>query len=222
MVFHDILLSPKISYGATGGVLFSTDVISTASGFEQRNINWSEPGGAWNIGQELKTQSELDGLIDFFYARQGMAFSFRFLDWTDFTITNQNLSGTLSALGTIQIIKDYTSASQTTTRTITKPVDTADANHTLSLTGSGNPSYTTIVVKYDGVTKTEGVGNDYTVNYSTGVITDLENIGATVVNVSCSFHAHVRFDSDKQDIIIDANDILSWTGIPITLLKQAT
>ncbi len=221
MVFHDILLSPKISYGATGGVLFSTDVIPTASGFEQRNINWSEPGGAWNIGQELKTQSELDGLIDFFYARQGMAFSFRFLDWTDFTITNQNI-GSLDgdASDTLQIVKDYTSAGQTTTRTITKPVDTTDANHTLSLTGSGDPSYTTMEIKFDAVTQTEGA--DYSIDYDTGLMTDIIGVVVTDVTVSCSFHAHVRFDSDKQNITIDANDILSWTGIPITLLKQAT
>lgn len=220
MVFHDILLSPKYSYGATGGVLFSTDIISTASGFEQRNINWSEPGGAWDIGQELKTQSELDGLIDFFYARQGMAFSFRFLDWTDFTVTNQTLASFPGPINSkVQIVKDYTSASQTTTRTITKPVDVTDANHTLSLTGSGNPSYTTMEIKIGGVTKTEGV--EYQIDYDTGEVEDLVGVSATV-SVSCSFHAHVRFDSDKQNITIDANDILSWTGIPITLLKQAT
>ncbi len=221
MVFHDILLSPKYSYGATGGVLFSTDIISTASGYEQRNINWSEPGGQWDIGQELKTQSELDGLINFFYARQGMAFSFRFLDWTDFTITNQNI-GSLDgdASDTLQIIKDYTSAGQTTTRTITKPVDTTDAKHTLSLTGSGNPTYITMEIKFDSVTQTEGV--DYSIDYDTGLMTDILGVIVTAVSVSCSFHVHARFDNDKQNITIDANDILSWTGIPINLLKQAT
>lgn len=217
MSFQDILFSPAISYGAVGGVEFSTTVVRSTSGYEQRNINWEMSGGQWDVAQTLKFQSELDDLIAFFRARRGKAYSFRFLDWTDYDIAAENCGSFDGTPGTtVQIQKTYTDdGGYTQIRTITKPVDVTDSDHTLDL---ADPSYTTMTVTIGGAPAVEGV--DYSVDYSTGLISDLVGVVGAVV-VSCSFHAHARFDTDQMQITIEAYDLNTWGQIPIIELKQA-
>lgn len=217
MSFQDILFNPEISYGAVGGAEFSTKVIIADSGYEQRNINWEKSGGAWDVAQALKYQSELDELIAFFRARRGKAYSFRFLDWTDYTINNENLGSFDGSLGTtLQLQKTYTdSGGFTQVRTITKPVDVTDSAHTLDL---DDPSYTTMTVTIGGSPAVENT--DYSVDYSTGEIEDLIGVSGAVV-VSCSFHVHARFDTDAMRVTIEAYDTNTWGQIPIIELKQA-
>lgn len=217
MSFQDVLFNPEISYGAVGGAEFSTTVVRMASGFEQRNINWEKSGGQWDVAQALKYQSELNELIAFFRARRGKAYSFRFLDWTDYTITDENIGSFDGSIGTkLQLQKTYTDAGGfTQVRTITKPVDVTDSAHTLDL---DDPTYTTMTVTIGGSPATEGV--DYSVNYDTGEIEDLVGVSAAVV-VSCSFHVHARFDTDVMQVTIEAYDTNTWGQIPIIELKQA-
>ena len=217
MVFQDVLFNPQVSYGATGGVEFSTTVVRMESGYEQRNINWEVSGGKWDVSQALKSQSELDDLIAFFRARRGKAYSFRFLDWTDYDISAEALGSFDGSPGTkVQIQKTYTDdGSYTQVRTVTKPVDVTDAAHTLSLT---DPSYTTMTVTLDAGAATEGV--DYSVDYETGEIEDLIGVSKAVV-VSCSFHVHARFDVDQMRVNIEAFDLNTWGQIPVIELKQA-
>jgi uncharacterized protein (TIGR02217 family) len=40
MSFEEIQFPTDISYGATGGPIFLTDVVATVSGHEQRNSKW--------------------------------------------------------------------------------------------------------------------------------------------------------------------------------------
>ena len=69
--FHEVQFPCDISYGSSGGPEFSTDVVITHSGYEQRNINWSEARARYNVTHGVKTQSQLDVLIAFFRARCG-------------------------------------------------------------------------------------------------------------------------------------------------------
>jgi hypothetical protein len=91
MAFHEIQFPNDIAYGATGGPEFATSVVATASGYEQRNINWSAARGRWDVASGLKKQTQLDTLIAFFRARKGRAHGFRFKDWTDYKATGQAL-----------------------------------------------------------------------------------------------------------------------------------
>lgn len=218
--FHDVLLHPGFSYGVLGGPEFKTRILRKQSGIEKRNIDWEIRGGEWDASRNLETQEELDELIAFFHTRYGRGYSFRFLDWADFNIESQSL-GSFPGLATgeqLQIIKTYTDfASYTFDRTIYKPVDTSNANHTLNLNSAGDPSYTDMSLTVATVAKVEGV--DYSVDYSTGIITSLVVLsGAAVVN--CSFHCHARFDTDKMPYSIDFFDRYGWRQIPIIELKQ--
>jgi uncharacterized protein (TIGR02217 family) len=88
MSFAEVRLDLGIDYGCVGGPQFSTTVIVDGSGAEQRNINWSQPLGRWQIGNRTGDRcldkSELDALLAFHTARQGSLEGFRFKDWTDY------------------------------------------------------------------------------------------------------------------------------------------
>ncbi len=91
MTFHEIQFPPDIAYGATGGPEYATTVVAMASGFEQRNANWSAARLKWNVASGLKHQAQLNTLIAFFRARKGRAYGFRFKDWTDYRASAQTL-----------------------------------------------------------------------------------------------------------------------------------
>ncbi|WP_406721716.1 DUF2460 domain-containing protein [Wolbachia endosymbiont (group B) of Euphydryas aurinia] len=86
MSFTEIRFPENISYGSTGGPEFSTDVVTTHNGCEQRNINWSRARARYNIAYGVRSNEQLTELITFFQARKGKAIGFRFKDWSDFTV----------------------------------------------------------------------------------------------------------------------------------------
>jgi uncharacterized protein (TIGR02217 family) len=80
--FHEVRFPDNIAYGATGGPEFATTLVVTGAGHEQRNVNWAEARGRWDVRSGLKKQAQIDELIAFFRARRGKAYGFRFKDWT--------------------------------------------------------------------------------------------------------------------------------------------
>ena len=87
--FHEVRFPDNIAYGATGGPEFATTVVVTGAGHEQRNVDWAEARGRWDVASGLKNQAQLDELIAFLRARKGKAYGFRFKDWTDYKTTGQ-------------------------------------------------------------------------------------------------------------------------------------
>ena len=57
------------------------------SGYEKRNVNWSEARGRWDVATGLKKPAQIDQLIAFLRARRGRAYGFRFKHWTDYKAT---------------------------------------------------------------------------------------------------------------------------------------
>jgi uncharacterized protein (TIGR02217 family) len=120
--FHEVRFRDNIAYGATGGPEFTATIVVTGSGHEQRNINCAEARGRWDVASGLKNQQQLGELIDFFCARKGRAYGFRFKDGTDYEATG-HLLGTGDAVQTqFQLVNNYPSGSVIEVRTVTKPV----------------------------------------------------------------------------------------------------
>jgi len=208
MAFHEVQFPDDISRGAVGGPRFKTNVLTLASGHEQRNIDWSITRGEWDIGYGLRSQSDLDILINFFYAREGRAHGFRFKDWSDFKIgdvdnptTNNQSIGTGDASdSTWQIYKRYTSGSINYDRTINKIV-----------TGK-------IVVLLDNVVKADP--GDYSIDLNTGLITFVSPPGGSVdIQVACEFDVPVRFDVDEMRLNIIMFEIGSWPNISVVEIR---
>lgn len=88
--FDDVRLPVDIETGAEGGPSFSTGIITTASGQEQRTQNWSVARNTYTIGYGT-SESDWQAVRAFFYARRGRARGFRFKDWTDYQGVNEPL-----------------------------------------------------------------------------------------------------------------------------------
>lgn len=202
--FVEERLPEEVERGALGGPGFRTIITTLASGHEQRNISWSESRGEWDLSYGLshlkpgKSQSYLNLVIGFFYARRGRAIGFRFKDWTDFEVTDGTIGVGDNSNDTFQAVKLYNETGISFARTLTKLV-----------TG-------TVVVKLDGTPT-----GAFTVDVDTGVITMDSPPGmGVVVTLTCEFDVPVRFDIDKLDISAMTQDTGFIGNIPVVEVRQ--
>ncbi len=148
--FHEVRFPVLVSYGANGGPKFNTTVLTLSSGYEKRNINWSQVRGEYDVAFGIKTEEEMNAVREFFYARRGKAYGFRYKDWTDFNLERQSIGMTDGETDTYQVYKRYTSAGINYDRNIQKVVSNADAvtdlrvwvGSTLMVEGAGAGEYT--------------------------------------------------------------------------------
>ena len=198
MTFHEIQFPSDISYGAQGGPQYSTAVVATASGYEQRNSIWAASRMTWNVATGLKNQTQLDTLIAFFRARKGRAYGFRFKDWSDYQATGQALGNGDGANKNFQLVKNYASGSAGETRIVKKPV-----------TG-------TVVPYLAGVVQTSG----WSVDTTTGILsfTIAPSIGVAVT-ADFQFDVPVRFDTDSMAITLQQLNLSQWQSIPILEIR---
>ncbi|MFO0360678.1 MAG: DUF2460 domain-containing protein [Flavobacteriales bacterium] len=188
MSFVEVQFPSDISYGATGGPMFLTDVVATVSGHEQRNSKWSQARARYNVASGVKTETQWQALIAFFRARRGKAVGFRFKDWGDFKAVNQPL---LSLGGTqYQLVKQYVSGAVVSERIITKPVaGTVKLYRNSMLQASG-----------------------WSIDTATGIITT--SLTGTLT-VDFDFDVPVRFDTDELALSLDSFNAGSWNNIPL-------
>ncbi len=78
--FDDVRFPIAIGREASVEPAFSTAVVTTASGVEQRNSDWADARLRFDAGPGVRSQAELQELIAFFRARRGAAIGFRFED----------------------------------------------------------------------------------------------------------------------------------------------
>ena len=186
--FVEIQFPSDISYGATGGPMFLTDVVTTVSGHEQRNSKWSQARARYNVASGVKTEAQWQSLIAFFRARRGKAVGFRFKDWSDYQAINQPLQ----SLGddAYQMVKRYISGAVVAERIITKPV-------------AG-----TVKLYRNSLLQASG----WSVDTATGIITTALT---GTLTVDYDFDVPVRFDTDELALSMDSFNAGSWNNIPL-------
>ncbi len=188
MSFVEVQFPTDISYGATGGPMFLTDVVTTISGHEQRNSKWSQARARYNVASGVKTEAQWQSLIAFFRARRGKAVGFRFKDWSDYQAINQPLQ----SLGDdeYQMVKRYVSGAVVAERIITKP-------------GAGSVKlYRNSLLQASG----------WSVDTATGIITTALT---GTLTVDYEFDVPVRFDTDELALSMDSFNAGSWNNIPL-------
>lgn len=190
MGFHDVRFPDDIAYGSAGGPGYFTNVIVTDSGAEERVARWSEARHRYDASYSIRRISTLQSLKEFYVARQGVANSFRYKDWADFTSNSDGTSAetdtdVLIGTGTgsqttFQLIKKYTSGPTTRNRTITHPV-------------SG-----TVVISLDDVSQASG----WSVNTTTGIVTFTSAPALDVeVKAGFQFDVPVRFGEELDEVL---------------------
>lgn len=195
--FAEVQFPSDISYGATGGPTYSTDVVTTYSGREQRNANWSQARARYNVASGVKTETQWQALIAFFRARRGKAVGFRFKDWSDFKGVNEPIGTGNGSATQFQLVKLYTSGSVAVSRTITKPVAGTVKIYVNSVLQSG-----------------------VTVNTTTGVVTlSSAPANGTAITADYEFDVPVRFDTDELQLSLENYGAGSWSNIPLIEIR---
>jgi uncharacterized protein (TIGR02217 family) len=186
MSFHDIRFPASLSLGAVGGPERRAEIVTLASGHEERNAPWAHSRRRYDAGMGLRSLDDVATLVAFFEAREGQLHAFRWKDWSDFKSCppSGEVSGEDQVIGagdevtsSFQLIKSYASGQNAYLRPIRKPVA-----GTVQITLSGEP-------------QAEGV--DYTLDTATGIVTfshppDIQ----AVVRAGFEFDVPVRFATD--------------------------
>ncbi len=129
--FDDVRFPIEIGRGASVTPGFSTAIVATASGAEQRNADWADARMRFDAGPGVRSEAEMGELIAFFRARRGAAKAFRFEDPYD--SSSNGMSGVPGAgdqwLGTgdgartrFDLVKRYGAGADAQVRHITRPV----------------------------------------------------------------------------------------------------
>lgn len=197
--FAEIQFPPGISYGSKGGPEFSTDIVATFSGHEQRNINWQEARAKYDISSGIKTEQQWQQLIGFFRSRRGKAIGFRYKDWSDYKAINQRVGKGDGQQTEFQLIKHYISGDYNYTRIINKPV---------------NNDFCKIYI--DNIP----LENGFNIDFTTGIITfSLAPRNSEEITADFEFDVPVRFDTDHLDLSMDSFAIGSWGNIPLVEIR---
>ncbi|HVL29102.1 MAG TPA: DUF2460 domain-containing protein, partial [Sphingomicrobium sp.] len=93
--FEDVEFPIAIGAEASAAPGFSTNVVTSASGHEQRNANWQQARLRFDAGPGVRGDAELGELLTFFRARRGSAVAFRFRD--PFDHSSNGMTGAPSA-----------------------------------------------------------------------------------------------------------------------------
>lgn len=185
MSFTEERLELGIDYGTVGGFRFSTTVIVDGAGNEQRNANWIQPLGRWQIGDRTLNREALSYFLDFLTDRKGAQEGFRFRDWADYEAQGQYLGTGDGNTTQFQLVKSYSIGLYTAIRAIQKPVGG------------------TIKIYLDGTQITEW--DDWWVDEVTGILAFVtapeDGVGITA---DFEFDVPVRFEQDKLDFRFDA------------------
>jgi len=208
MAFHEIRFPDNISRGARGGPERRTQIVELASGDEERNASWANSRRRYDAAYGIRRADDLATVVAFFEARNGRLYGFRWKDWADYKsyLPSKPVGETDQIIGTgdgvtksFQLVKKYTSGSNSWTRIITKPV-------------SG-----TVKVGLASAPLTTG----WSVDETTGVITfSTAPSNGALVTAGFEFDVPVRFDTDQLDVTMDIERLGSITSIPMIEVRR--
>jgi uncharacterized protein (TIGR02217 family) len=78
--FEDVRFPIALGREASVEPAFSTQVVTSAGGAEQRNSDWADARLRFDVGAGVRAEEDVHTLIAFFRARRGAAVGFRFAD----------------------------------------------------------------------------------------------------------------------------------------------
>ncbi len=196
--FHDVRFPLELGYGATGGPQFSTQVVTTGSGFEQRNSSWSDARLHYDAGVGVRSEADLSTLIAFFRARRGQAHGFRFNDPLDHDAAAVVLGVGDGVTTRFALRKTYGSGDDAQSRRITRPV-------------AG-----TVAVALAGIV---------TSGWSLGELGQVDFIAApaagVMVTASFGFDVPVRFAEDRIDVGLASWRAGDLPSVPLVEVREA-
>ena len=209
--FHEVRFPLDLALGARGGPERRTEIVTTATGREERNARWAGSRRKFDVGYAIRTIDRLAEVVAFFEERRGRLYGFRFRDRLDYTSGFKNAApqpqdqpigvgdGTNARF---QLVKYYGNAFAPYAREIAKPVP-----------GS-------IRLAVNGVEKVNGTHFD--VDSTLGRVTfragHIPAAGAPVT-AGFTFDVPVRFDTDFLEVDLAAFEAGAIPAIPLIEIK---
>lgn len=208
MAFHEVRFPAALSFGSSGGPERKTEIVTLASGHEQRSTPWAHARRRYDAGVGLRSLDDIHAVIAFFEARRGRLHGFRWRDWADCRSGRPSAEPAADdcALGAgdgartaFQLVKAYASGGETYLRPIAKPVPE------------------TVQLAVGGVTLGPGA---FTVDGTTGLVT-LATAPAPGVMVTAGFlfDVPVRFDTDRIEVNLAAFEAGAIPSIPVVEIR---
>jgi uncharacterized protein (TIGR02217 family) len=205
--FHDVLFPLQLGYGAAGGPEFSTQVVVTGSGHEQRNSQWSDARLYYDAGVGVRSEADMTALVGFFRARRGQAHGFRFSDPLDrtsnaagapITAADQMLGLGDGRTTRFALVKNYGEAGELQVRRITRPV-----------AGS-------VRVAVAGAERTSG----WAVAAGGHIDFDIAPPAGARVTAGFGFDVPVRFAADRIDVSIAGWRAGEMPSVPLVEIRE--
>lgn len=200
--FHEALFPLDISLNAEGGPTRRTEIVTLASGHEERNAQWAGSRRSWNAGYGVKSMADIEKVTAFFEARRGRLYGFRFRDPFDHqsapyskstTPMDQTIGAGDGSRLAFTLMKTYESAGSVYQRRIAKPV------------------LGTVRVAVNGA-ETEA----FTADETSGVVTfAVAPPAGAVITAGYLFDCPVRFDTDALRINLAAFRAGDIPSIPL-------
>jgi len=200
MAFHEVRLPARLAFGSTGGVERRTEVTTLASGYERRSSPWAMGRRRYLIGANLRSLADLAALTEFFEARRGRLYGFRFRDFADFQSCRpgETPEATDQAIGTGDGVRRtfaLTKAYGDVLRPISKPVE-----------GS-------VRVAVGGRAL---AASRFALDATTGAVTLAAAPQAGVqVSAGFVFDVPVRFDADRIEVTLETFGAGRMAAVPL-------
>lgn len=230
MGHHAVLFPTDISYGSSSGWGFNHGIVQLRSGAAEYVSRHSDARHVFDVAWGVRGWSDIETIKNFYLARGGLSNSFLFQDPMDMntssmpyvgdggpgtTSTSDVVIEPAGAFGQteIQLIKRYNSGGIEHIRTIRHPVDPGGNAFKLEIEPVSGPP---------AVTQVEGT--DFTVDYSTGIVTILSGGLALddVVRAGFDFYERVRFGAEVDSLLSMTAERFSTTSArsPIPLIAE--
>jgi len=201
MAFHAVRFPLDVALGARGGPERKTDVVTLASGREQRNGRWQHSRRRYNAGYGVKSRADMAAVLAFFEERRGRLHGFLWRDGLDYSSGGAMPTALDQAIGTgdgvttaFQLTKRYGASFDPYLRPITRPV-----------AGS-------VKVAVAGAELMSG----WAVDVATGVVTfAVAPANGAAVTAGFLFDVPVRFDTDRLDVELTSFDGAEAPAIPL-------
>jgi len=208
MAFHAVRFPLDVALGARGGPERATDIVTLASGREERNSRWAHARRRYNAGYGVKSRADLLAVLAFFEERRGRFHAFLWRDGLDFSSNGTAMPTALDqVIGTgdgiavsFPLVKRYGAAFDPYLRPITRPVA---GSVTVAVAG------------------TSLAAAGFSVDGATGVVTlEVAPAAGAAVTAGFLFDVPVRFDTDRLDIELTSFDAAEAPNIPLIEVRE--
>lgn len=205
--FHEVRFPLRLSLSTSGGPVRRTDIVNLSNGRESRNSRWRNARRSYDAGSGIRSIGDLYEVLEFFEARSGELYGFRFRDPLDHRSgrPDQPVTAFDQVIGVgdgvetgFQLAKTYGDAGGNSRRVIAKPV-------------AG-----TVTLAVDGVVMPEAAFGCDPVSGAISFAAGHVPAAGARVTAGFEFDVPVRFATGRIDVNLTAFNAGRIPAIPLT------